>query len=61
MTVRELIEALENLEHKDREIMAINTEYNFSVKPLDVYFREESCWNQMGDTRRKVYIMYGEY
>lgn len=61
MRVRELIEILENLEDKDMEIMAINAECNYCVKPLDVYFREESMWNQMGDGHKRVYIMYGEY
>lgn len=61
MRVKELIEILENLEDKDMEIMAINAECNYCVKPLDVYFRKESMWNQTGDGHRKVYIMYGEY
>lgn len=61
MKVRELIEELENLENKDMEIVAINAECNYCVKPLDVYFKEESMWNKAGDARRKVYIMYGEY
>lgn len=61
MTVRELIKVLEDLEDKDNEIMAINSECNYCVKPLDVHFRKESCWNKSGDARRKVYVMYGEY
>lgn len=61
MTVRDLILALEDLDDKDLEIMAISEEHNMGCVALDVIFRKERVYTMSGDIRSSVYVMYGEY